>query len=67
LICFDDFHLQQVIADQKAMIQRKDRDMTRLFDVSKHLETKMISVIAKSLTAYLQLTFQNLCQQRPLV
>jgi predicted acetyltransferase len=43
--------LQQVIADQKAMIQRKDRGMTRLVDVSKHLETKMISVILSGLAA----------------
>ena len=37
--------LQQVIADQKAMIQRKDRGMKRHVDVSKHLKTNMISVI----------------------
>ena len=37
--------LQQVIADQRLMISRKDRGMVRHTDINKHLRTNQISVI----------------------
>jgi uncharacterized protein len=38
--------LQQVIADQKLLAERKNRGFTRLIDLKKHLKSKQISIIS---------------------